>query len=121
MEFIGGRFYYAVQVDTSEGFELCPADACRTAPDPRPMFQIVDAFDSPLIGPTEAFLAANGIQVAGVEFVLDRAGAPYVYDVNTNTNYNPDAESAAGRSAMGRLADYLGRQLAADQAAREAA
>src|SRR5205807_6059086 len=27
-EFIGGRFLYAVEVDTSEGFELCPADQC---------------------------------------------------------------------------------------------
>src|SRR5579863_3104000 len=27
-EFVGGRFLYAVEVDTSEGFELCPADAC---------------------------------------------------------------------------------------------
>ena len=27
-EFIGGRFLYAVRVDTSLGFELCPADAC---------------------------------------------------------------------------------------------
>jgi len=28
-EFVGGKFVYAVQVDTSEGFELCPADACQ--------------------------------------------------------------------------------------------
>lgn len=29
-EFIGGRFHYAVRVDTSSGgFELCPADACQ--------------------------------------------------------------------------------------------
>ncbi len=27
-EFVGGQFVYAVKVDTSEGFELCPADAC---------------------------------------------------------------------------------------------
>src|SRR5205814_8556408 len=27
-EFIGGRFLYAVEVDTSDGFELCPADVC---------------------------------------------------------------------------------------------
>ena len=27
-EFIGGQFIYAVEVDTSDGFELCPADAC---------------------------------------------------------------------------------------------
>src|SRR5215210_3656768 len=29
VEFVGGRFLYAVQVDTSQGFELCPADACQ--------------------------------------------------------------------------------------------
>src|SRR4030095_3315770 len=29
VEFIGGLFLYAVRVDTSQGFELCPADACR--------------------------------------------------------------------------------------------
>ncbi len=121
MEFVGGRFFYAVRVDTSEGFELCPADACRIEPDPRPMFEIVDGFVSPLIGPTERFLAANGIQVAGVEFIRDRAGAVYVYDVNTNTNYNPDAEAAAGLSGMDRLAAFLGDQLAADTAARNAA
>ena len=121
MEFIGGRFFYAVRVDTSDGFELCPADACRPKSDPRPMFEIVDRFDSPLIGPVEAFLSANDIQVAGVEFIRDRAGDCYVYDVNTNTNYNPDAEAAAGLSGMDRLADFLGRRLAADAAARNAA
>jgi hypothetical protein len=41
-----------------------------------------------------------------------------VYDVNTNTNYNPDAEARAGiagtgRSGMGALAIYLGDRLAA--------
>ena len=42
---------------------------------------------------------------------------PLVYDVNTNTNYNPDAEARAGltgtnRSGMGALAEYLGGRLA---------
>lgn len=33
-EFIGGRFHYAVRVDTSSGgFELCPADACVVGAD----------------------------------------------------------------------------------------
>src|SRR5262249_10940896 len=27
-EFVGGSFLYAVEVDTTGGFELCPADAC---------------------------------------------------------------------------------------------
>ena len=29
VEFVGGKFLYAVRVDTSQGFELCPADACQ--------------------------------------------------------------------------------------------
>ncbi len=27
-EFVGGQFLYSISVDTSEGFELCPADVC---------------------------------------------------------------------------------------------
>jgi len=117
-EFIGGRFLYAVEVDTSKGFELCPADACAVGDSscpatdgPRAQFTIVDDIDAGLKRRYEAFLAANGIGVAGIEFVTDSAGAIYTYDVNTNTNYNPDAETRAGRSAMATLACYLGAEL----------
>jgi len=117
-EFIGGRFLYAVQVDTSDGFELCPADACAVgdaacpATDgPRAKFTIVDNIDAGLKHRYEAFLAANDIGVAGIEFVTDSAGVVYTYDVNTNTNYNRDAEARAGRSAMTMLARHLGAEL----------
>src|ERR1051325_3893300 len=53
-EFIGGRFLYAVEVDTSEGFELCPADVCAIedlacpAGEPiRAKFTIIDDIDRP--------------------------------------------------------------------------
>jgi hypothetical protein len=46
----------------------------------------------------ERFLAATGVEVAGIEFITDTAGRTLVYDVNTNTNYNPDAEVRAGRT-----------------------
>jgi hypothetical protein len=117
-EFIGGRFMYAVEVDTSDGFELCPADACAVGDaaspgteGPRAKFTIVDDIDARLKRRYEAFLSANRIDVAGIEFVVDSAGAIYTYDVNTNTNYNPDAEARAGRSAMTTLARYLGAEL----------
>ena len=118
-EFIGGRFFYAVEVDTSEGFELCPADQCAiddafcpVGEDPRARFTIIDDIEAGLKQRYEAFLAQNGIEVAGIEFILDAAGTVYTYDVNTNTNYNPDAEARAGRSAMTALARYLGAELA---------
>ena len=119
-EFIGGRFLYAVEVDTSEGFELCPADVCAVedafcpvGEEPRAKFTIIDDIDAGLKQRYEAFLAANGVEVAGIEFIRDAAGTPYTYDVNTNTNYNPDAEARAGRSAMTALARFLGAELAA--------
>lgn len=118
-EFIGGRFLYAVEVDTSEGFELCPADQCAAGDafcpggeQPRAKFTIIDDIDATLKAQYEAFLAATGIEVAGIEFIRDAAGKAYTYDVNTNTNYNPDAEAKAGRSAMRALARFLGAELA---------
>src|SRR5271169_285321 len=113
-EFIGGRFIYAVEVDTSDGFELCPAEFCSAGDAfcpageaSRAKFTIIDDIDPGLTGRYEAFLAANDIAVAGIEFVTDSAGTVYTYDVNTNTNYNPDAEARAGRSGMATLARYL--------------
>jgi hypothetical protein len=118
-EFIGGRFLYAVEVDTGDGFELCPADACAVGDafcpaggEPPAKFVIVDDIDARLKRRYEAFLAQNRIAVAGIEFITDAAGAFHTYDVNTNTNYNPDAEARAGRSAMDALARYLGAELA---------
>ena len=118
-EFIGGRFFYAVEVDTSEGFELCPADQCAVddafcpaVEDPRARFTIIDDIDPALKRLYEGFLAANDIEVAGIEFIRDAAGTRYTYDVNTNTNYNPEAEARAGRSAMTALARFLGAEEA---------
>ena len=107
-EFIGGRFHYAVRIDTSMGFELCPADVCAVeGGPPAPSFTIVDDIDAGLKARLERFLAMNGIEMAGIEFSAGADGTPYVYDVNTNTNYNAEAEAAAGRNAPQALVDYL--------------
>ena len=117
-EFVGGRFMYAVEVDTSDGFDLCPADACAVVDafcpvgeEPRAKFTIIGGIDPALQRRYEVFLAANDIGIAGIEFVTDATGAVYTYDVNTNTNYNPDAEARADRSGMDTLARYLGDEL----------
>jgi GNAT superfamily N-acetyltransferase len=118
-EFIGGRFFYAVEVDTSDGFELCPADVCAVGDafcpageERRAKFTIIDDIDPALKGAYEEFLAQNRIAVAGIEFITAEDGQTYTYDVNTNTNYNPEAEARADRSAMDALARYLGAEFA---------
>lgn len=124
VEFVGGEFLYAVRVDTSLGFELCPADVCQVGdafcpvgeqPAPvasAPRFQIVKDFHRPeLVDKYRRFIADHGIGIAGIEFIEDAAGEIYTYDVNTNTNYNPAAEAEAGQFAMKAVAAYLGREL----------
>ncbi|WP_395338465.1 ATP-grasp domain-containing protein [Ningiella sp. W23] len=116
-EFIGGKFLYAVQVDTSEGFELCPADACAiddlfcptdsVSSAAKAKFEILNDYRPPFIDKYEAFLAANNVQVAGIEAIQDKNGNSFAYDVNTNTNYNSDAERISGQFAMLELAKYL--------------
>ena len=118
LEFVGGKFLYAVQVDTSQGFELCPADACQIdsaaigsaacpAVAPSEKFRIVEGYQDPLIPAYEKFLAANGIGIAGIEVIVDGEGRSYAYDVNTNTNYNPDAEARAQIFGMRAIARHL--------------
>jgi len=109
-EFIGGEFYYALQVDTSGGFDLCPADACALPGGEK--FEVLAGFDDPLLARHADFLARNGIAVAGVEFIRDREGRAFTYDVNTNTNYNARAEARAGVDGMDRIAEFLGSELA---------
>ena len=127
MEFINGRFYYAVEVDATDGFELCPADACvigdafcpapgsvETAVAEKKKFRIAQDFDDRgLAAKLERFFRANGIEVAAAEFVEDEEGNRFVYDLNMNTNYNQQAERDAGngQSAMGAVAGFLGKEL----------
>lgn len=115
-EFVGGKFVYAVKVDTAGGFELCPADACQINDlfcpvgeqvEDKPSFTIQTEFNEPIIEKYEQFLQAQKIKVAGIEFMKDKDGHLYTYDINTNTNYNADAEKEAGIFGMLQLAEYL--------------
>jgi len=113
-----------VRVDTSLGFELCPADVCQVgdafcpvgeqaAPiAAAPRFRIVKDFrNDVLIDKYRRLLADHGVGIAGIEFIVDAKGEIYTYDINTNTNYNPAAEAEAGVFAMKQVAAYLGHEL----------
>ncbi|WP_253705511.1 RimK family alpha-L-glutamate ligase [Brachybacterium sp. P6-10-X1] len=122
-EFVGGEFVYAVRVDTSGGaFELCPAEACAVPGEDEaaePMFRIrpeVTA-QTPLIGRYRALLAELGIEIAGIEYMTTVDGRTVTYDINTNTNYNPDVEESLELPAARRIARYLGTLLREEQEA----
>ncbi|MBP2420986.1 ATP-grasp domain-containing protein [Microbacterium imperiale] len=120
-EYVGGEFVYAVRVDTSAGsFELCPADACVVDPGAAapafPPFARREEItaDHPLVVQHRDFLRGAGIRIAGIEFVETIDGRLVTYDLNTNTNYNPDVEAAAPASGPGEIARFLGGLVRAD-------
>lgn len=126
-EFIGGKFHYAVRVDTSNGaFELCPADACEIEASSRPSIASAacsigsgDKFSlredinaqSPIVIELELFLQKHNILIAGVEFIETSKGEQVIYDINTNTNYNSVLESKiksnGGICASDRVVSFL--------------
>ena len=124
VEFVNSKFLYTVEVDASEGFELCPA--CPEDPINEPETQFFGEFcptirnkfrilknykKTELIKKYEKFISANGIEIAGIEYIVDKKGTIYTYDVNTNTNYNSIAEKDSKIKGMKSIAEFLKKEL----------
>ena len=108
-EFVNNQFLYAVQIDASKGFELCPADDCVSEEEFCPAnetgnkFMILNNFINPIIDKYQKVLVNNNIEIAGIEFLEDEFGNIFTYDINTNTNYNSTAENDSKKKACWRL------------------
>ncbi len=88
---------------------------CPTDGDGR--FRYRDDLDEDDAAPWIDFARSWGIEIAGFEFIETADGRRVTYDVNTNTNYNPDVEREAPRSGPREIARFLGRLLDAGAAA----
>ena len=116
-EFVDGTFQYAITSDTSDGFELCPAEACRTDAErcaidgDASLFALREDVPPALIDRYERFLRREQIDIAGIEFIEDAAGQIWTYDINGTTNYSPEVEAKHGLSGMAAVADLLQREL----------
>ena len=126
VEFVNSKFLYAVEVDASDGFELCPACPEDQIDEPETQFfgeycptignkfRIIKNYKrNALIEKYEKFVSTNGIEIAGIEYVVDQSGKTYTYDVNTNTNYNSQAEKSSEIKGMKSIAEFLKKELLA--------
>ena len=52
-----------------------------------------------------------GFEIAGIEYIEDKKGEIYTYDVNTNTNYNSQAEKNSEIKGMRSIAKFLKEEL----------
>jgi glutathione synthase/RimK-type ligase-like ATP-grasp enzyme len=130
VEIVGDEFVYAITADTARGgYQLCPADACAIDPATgalllppgatilpeagQQIFALREDFEQhPIVDRYRAFLRAEGIEIAGIEFIETADGRLVTYDVNTNTNYNGQIEAAAPKSGPGAIVAYLAGLLA---------
>ena len=122
VETLGGKYLYAIKVYTNgESFNLCPADICQTN-DGKELVRNACALDAPknglkvegyspppeVIDAIEAIVQNAGIDVGGVEYMVDdRDGELVYYDVNALSNFVADAVNVIGFNPHEKLVDWL--------------
>jgi glutathione synthase/RimK-type ligase-like ATP-grasp enzyme len=126
VETLGGKYLYAIQVHlTGETFDLCPADICQTTRgeslnnacvvEATKAGLKVEGYTPPqeVIEGVERIVNASGIDVGGIEYVIDdRDGQLYYYDVNALSNFVADATRVIGFDPFVNLVKYLASELA---------
>jgi hypothetical protein len=122
VEVLGGKYLYAIQIHTTgETFDLCPADICKSTKgeeltriacpvDAPKTGMTVEAYEAPprVIANVERLMEGAGIEVGGVEYVIDDpTGRLLYYDINALSNFVADPERIVGFNPYSRLAEYL--------------
>jgi len=115
VETVGYEYVYAISADAARGgFQLCPSDACELDENGREieapsLFALREGFQHPIVDAFLGFARKYHLEIAGFEFIEAADGRIVTYDVNTNTNYNPDVEAVAPKSGPAEIARYLQR------------
>jgi glutathione synthase/RimK-type ligase-like ATP-grasp enzyme len=123
VETLEHRYLYGIRVHLGDeaGFDLCPADVCRTtdgreltssacAADAVKRGLSVEAYEPPpeIIAAVERIAAAAHLDVGGIEYLeSDRDGELYFYDINALSNFVAEAISVVGFDPTARLVDAL--------------
>jgi len=126
VEILGGTYLYGIRIYTpGTSFDLCPADVCQRVDGTALDAQVcavdapsrglrVEGYDPPseIRAQVEAIMKAAGIEVGGVEYMVDaRDGQVYFYDINALSNFVADAPNVVGFDPFSRLADFLEREV----------
>jgi predicted ATP-grasp superfamily ATP-dependent carboligase len=127
VEVVGTKFLYGIKVHLNgETFDLCPADICKTTtgqelqrsacPVDAPKTGLrVEGYTppDPVIHAVERIMQHAGIEVGGVEYIIDdRDGQLYYYDINALSNFVADGPRVIGFNPFTRLVDFLEQEAA---------
>lgn len=124
MEFLGGKFLYAMRVVSHGAFNLCPSVACNPedgsaghceipAAKPSKPVEFYPYLEVPAeaVAAGERIMAAGGLDVGGIEFLEAADGRLIFYDVNANSNLRASIGEAWGFDPFERVVDYLVSQI----------
>ncbi len=109
IETLGGCYLYALEIESGgDSFDLCPADACLIQPGRAAVAMKAATPPAPIIAAAEAIAQAAGLDVGGVEVVIDdRDGCPRFYDINALSNFVAKPLDVLGWDPHERLVDFL--------------
>lgn len=109
VETLGGRFLYALEVESSgESFDLCPADACMAQPGRKAIAMRAVTPSPDIVAAVERIAQAARLDVGSVELVIDdRDGTPRFYDINALSNFVANPVDVLGWDPHERLVDFL--------------
>ncbi|WP_293945395.1 alpha-L-glutamate ligase [Sphingomonas sp.] len=106
METLGGKFLYAIDIAVDGNFDLCPADACQVPG--RSVTMTATKPPPEMVAAAEAIAAAAGLDVGGVEYVIDdRDGTARFYDINALSNFVANPLDVLGWDPHDRLVDFI--------------
>ncbi|QAY77888.1 RimK family alpha-L-glutamate ligase [Sphingosinicella sp. BN140058] len=114
IETLAGKFLYALEVESKgDAFDLCPADACLAQPGRAAIGMRAITPPAELIVAAERIATAVGMDVGGVEVVIDdRDGVARFYDINGLSNFVAKPLEVLGWDPHERLIDMLAAAIA---------
>lgn len=109
VETLGGRFLYAIEVESSgDSFDLCPSDACVAQPGRTAVRMTAVEPPAHIVEAVERIAQAAGLDLGGVEYLVDdRDGSARFYDINALSNFVARPLDVLGWDPHDRLVDYL--------------
>ncbi|HXI12155.1 MAG TPA: hypothetical protein VNM92_05870 [Thermoanaerobaculia bacterium] len=127
VETLEGRYLYGIRIHLADnaGFDLCPADVCRTttgieltstacAAGAEKQQLSVEAYTPPsdVVATIERIAREARLDVGGIEYLESgRDGQIYYYDINALSNFVADPLCVVGFDPTARVVDFIDRRL----------
>lgn len=126
LEYLGGKFLYAMRVVTNGAFNLCPSETCNPESGPANSVCSVPSTASPpeffafpevpdeAVKIGEELMNAAGLDVGAVEYLETQDDRRVFYDINANSNLRRPIGEAFGFDPFEKVVDFLLAEAAAD-------